>query len=106
VDDGTRALNASGILACDGGIRRAAENRRGGSMRNLRLNIPQLVLVGATRGMIGAGAGLLIADRMRRDRRKTIGWALLAVGALSTIPIALITLRRSDKDSRRATMAD
>ena len=73
-------------------------------MRNLRLNIPQIVLIGATRGMIGLGAGLLLADQLKRDRRKSVGWALLAVGALSTIPIALKVFRRSDEEPRRAAV--
>jgi len=73
-------------------------------MRNLRLNIPQIVLIGATRGMIGLGAGLLLADQLKRDRRKSVGWALLAVGALSTIPIALKVFRRSDEEPRRAAI--
>jgi len=75
-------------------------------MRNLRLQFPELVLIGATRGMIGLGAGLLIADRMRRDRRKSIGWTLLSIGALSTIPLAVKVFRSRDEDSRlAATMA-
>jgi len=73
-------------------------------MRNLRLNIPQIVLIGATRGMIGLGAGLLLAEQFKRDRRKTVGWALLGIGALSTIPIALKVFRRSDEEPRRAAI--
>ena len=76
-------------------------------MRNLRLNIPQIVLIGVTRGMIGLGAGLLLADQLKRDRRKSVGWALLSIGALSTIPIALKVFRRSDEEPRRtAVMSD
>jgi len=38
--------------------------------------------------MLGAGIGLLLADRLSDDRRKAVGWTLLAVGAVSTIPLA------------------
>lgn len=73
-------------------------------MRTLRLDTPLLVLVGATRGMIGFGAGLLIAERLRRDRRKSVGWTLLAIGALSTIPLGVKIFRNRDADRRRAAM--
>ena len=38
--------------------------------------IPELALIAATRGMLGAGIGLLVADRIRRERRRAIGWTL------------------------------
>ena len=62
-------------------------------MREHRVTLPELALIGGTRGMIGLGAGLLISEYLGYDRRRMVGWALLAVGALSTIPIAL-RLRR------------
>ena len=48
-----------------------------------------LALIAATRGMIGFGAGLLLANKFNRERRKTVGWALLLSGLASTVPIAL-----------------
>jgi hypothetical protein len=57
-------------------------------MKNNRtVSLPTLMLVAATRGMLGAGIGLLLADRLG-NRRVRIGRALLAIGALSTIPLA------------------
>jgi len=49
--------------------------------------IPEIMLLAGTRVAFGAGLGLLISDRLNNDQRKAAGWALLAVGALSTIPI-------------------
>jgi hypothetical protein len=49
--------------------------------------IPELMLIAGTRVALGAGLGLLIADRLNRDQRTGAGWALLAVGVLTTIPI-------------------
>ena len=49
--------------------------------------IPALMLIAGTRVALGAGLGLLIADRLNRDQRTGAGWALLAVGVLTTIPI-------------------
>lgn len=45
------------------------------------------MLVAATRGMLGAGIGLLLAGRAG-NRRVPIGRALLAIGAITTIPLA------------------
>ena len=43
--------------------------------------------------------GLLLADRLSKEQRKNIGWTLVAVGVLTTIPLAAMLLgrrRRSD----------
>jgi hypothetical protein len=63
-------------------------------MREPHITFPELFLIAATRGMAGFGIGLLVADRIGRDRRKTIGAALFAAGALATIPLAIRALRR------------
>jgi hypothetical protein len=62
-------------------------------MKKLMLNIPTLGFVVATRAMIGAGVGLLVAERLPRDRRRAIGAALFAIGAASTVPAILAILR-------------
>ena len=56
-------------------------------MQERSLTIPELILIAGTRVALGAGVGLLIGDRLGRDARKGAGWALLAMGALTTIPI-------------------
>ena len=57
-------------------------------MRETRISLPELGLVAGTRVALGAGLGLLLADRLLADQRKAVGWTLLLVGALSTIPLA------------------
>ena len=57
-------------------------------MRETRITIPELVLIGATRGLAGAGLGLLLANRLSDDQRRAVGWSLFLIGALSTIPLA------------------
>ena len=56
-------------------------------MRERSLTIPEIVLIAGTRVVLGLGLGLLLSDRLSRDTRKGAGWALFAVGALSSIPI-------------------
>jgi hypothetical protein len=57
------------------------------------VTIPELALVAATRGMLGAGIGLLAAPRLQDRERRAVGLTLLAVGILTTIPLALEILR-------------
>jgi hypothetical protein len=63
-------------------------------MRKLSLSLPQLVFVAVTRGALGVGIGLLLANRLRRNRRRVIGSSLAIFGALSTIPAAWTIFRR------------
>jgi hypothetical protein len=56
-------------------------------MRETRVTLPELGMIAGTRAAFGAGLGLLLADRIPEDRRRAVGWTLLLVGALSTIPL-------------------
>jgi hypothetical protein len=58
-------------------------------MKRANLSLPQLGLIVATRGMLAAGGAFLISHRLSEAKRKKIGWPLLAVGVISTIPLAL-----------------
>jgi hypothetical protein len=63
------------------------------------LRLPELALLAGTRGALGAGIGLLLADKLGDEQRKNIGWTLVAVGVLTTIPLAAMVFgrrRRSD----------
>lgn len=60
------------------------------------VSIPEMGFVAATRAMAGAGVGLLLADCFKAaDTRRATGWTLLAIGALTTIPIALAVISRN-----------
>ncbi len=63
-------------------------------MKKAELTLPQVALIAGTRGMLGAGAALLLADKLNEDQRKAIGWTLLIVGAVSTIPLAIEVLSK------------
>ena len=47
-------------------------------MITTELSLPELGLLAGTRGLLGAGLGLLVADKLGAERRKGIGWALVA----------------------------
>ena len=58
-------------------------------MRNPTLSFPELMFVVGTRAALAAGVALLASDRLSRTQRRSIGAALLAVGAVTTIPAAM-----------------
>jgi hypothetical protein len=58
-------------------------------MKQTRITLPELILVAGTRAALGAGLGLLFADRLSDDQRRAVGWTLFLVGAPTTVPLAL-----------------
>jgi hypothetical protein len=56
------------------------------------LTLSEIALIGGTRLALGVGLGLLFADRLNSDARKGAGCALVAVGLLTTIPLAIEVL--------------
>jgi Family of unknown function (DUF5335) len=71
-------------------------------MRTVTLPLPMFGFIVATRAALGAGLGLLLADRLPPQRRRTLGLALVGVGAATTIP-AVRSLSRSIRSSLRRT---
>jgi hypothetical protein len=63
-------------------------------MKKAELTLPEIALIAGTRAMLGAGAGLLLADRLNDDQRRAMGWTLLIIGAISTIPLAIEVLSK------------
>ncbi len=53
------------------------------------LYLPEIGFIAATRAMVGAGLALVLSDRLTREQRKSVGWTLLSIGAVTTIPIGL-----------------
>lgn len=74
-------------------------------MKETRIALPRLALIAATRGMLGIGIGLLISERFARRDRARVGFALAAVGALSTLPLMIGVLGRTHSD-REGLLAD
>ena len=58
------------------------------SIQKTTVSVPELGLIAGTRAILGVGIGLLLADCMNLDQRKSVGWTMFAIGAISTIPLA------------------
>jgi hypothetical protein len=63
-------------------------------MKKAELALPELGLIAATRGMLGAGIGLLVASHLSEHKRRMVGRCLVAIGALTTIPLLLDVLSK------------
>ncbi len=61
-------------------------------MREVQLTLPELGLLVGTRAALGAGLGLLLGNCLPESQRKAVGWTLLFVGAISTVPLAFEVL--------------
>lgn len=61
-------------------------------MKEAHLTLPELALVVGTRAALGAGLGLLLADRLPEGQRKAVGWTLVLIGAVTTVPLAIEVL--------------
>ena len=63
-------------------------------MKKADLTIPEIALIGGTRGLLGAGIALLLSDFFSSGQRRAVGWTLFLVGAISTIPLAANVLSK------------
>lgn len=62
-------------------------------MKKIELTPPLLGFAVGTRALLGAGIGLLASRKLRPAARRRLGAALLAVGALTTIPIIFLVMK-------------
>jgi hypothetical protein len=58
-------------------------------MKHASLTLPEIAAVAATRAAGGAGLALLLGDRLKPEQRRTVGWTLLAIGVITTIPLVM-----------------
>jgi hypothetical protein len=61
-------------------------------MKTVRLTLPEVALLAGTRAALGGGVGLLLGERLKSEQRRAVGWTLLVVGLLTTVPLALAVL--------------
>jgi hypothetical protein len=88
------------------GKQRLSGRRKGGEMIRAELALPEIGLIAVTRGLLGAGIALLFADRLHAEQRKSVGWTLVGVGALTTIPLLIDVFsksKQSDSPSARSS---
>ena len=71
-------------------------------MKERILTIPELILIAGTRVALGVGIGLLLADKLTDNERRAAGWALVGVGALTTVPLAMNVLGKGEAPPERA----
>lgn len=65
-------------------------------MKERGFTMPELGIIASTRGMLGAGVALLTGDRLKPRTRRRIGWALLLIGAISSVPILVHVLSKTE----------
>jgi len=63
-------------------------------MKHAKVALPNLGAIAVTRTLMGIGIGLLLSGKIARDRRPLFGGLLLALGALSTIPLGIHVVRQ------------
>ena len=68
-------------------------------MKTVRLTLPELALLAGTRAALGAGVALLLGEKLKPERRSAVGWTLLLVGLLTTIPLALEVFGKRDSEN-------
>ncbi len=71
-------------------------------MRQTAISMPELALIAGTRAALGAGLGLLLAPHLPENARRAVGWTLVGVGVLSTLPLAFDVVSRSEPMPRSA----
>ncbi len=70
-------------------------------MREARLTLPEISLIAGTRVALGAGAGLLLSEKLSAEKRRAVGWTLLLVGVATTFPLAINVMCKSERGSRK-----
>jgi hypothetical protein len=66
-------------------------------MQGRQLTPADIVLIAGTRVALGIGIGLLISGRLNRDQRKAAGIALIAIGAGTTVPLAINAIASAEE---------
>jgi hypothetical protein len=73
-------------------------------MEQITLKRADVGFIAVTRVVLGVGVGLLIAGGLGREARKTLGFALLGVGAVTTVPILMKVLGKQCEAGRSITL--
>ena len=71
-------------------------------MKHVPLTIPEIGLIAGTRAAGGAGLALLLGDHLNAERRRALGWTLLAVGIITTVPLVADVFKKHQAASAAA----
>jgi hypothetical protein len=72
-------------------------------MKSRQISLPLLAAIAATRGMLGAGIGLLVSGRISESRRRNVGRTLLSIGIASTVPLIWRVVRGGRRSASQVT---
>lgn len=70
-------------------------------MKHVELPLVELIGIGATRGMLGAGITLLFGEHLSLHERRSLGTVLAVVGLLTTAPFVYDLLIRRPSLGRK-----
>ena len=71
-------------------------------MKQVVLTLPSFAFILSTRAALAAGVGLLVSHKLSGAQRRAVGMALVAIGAVTTIPAAM-SLTRGVRRAARST---
>ena len=66
-------------------------------MKKRKVTLPEIALIASTRGMLGIGIGLLLSSKLKKGQRQAVGWSLVMVGVITTIPLAMNLFGRDEE---------
>ena len=70
-------------------------------LKERSITLPEMILIAGTRAAIGVGVGLLVKEKLNKDHRRGAGLALVILGGLSTIPLALGFFSKREEEFER-----
>ena len=75
-------------------------------MHTKTLTLPELGFIIATRAALGAGVALLIGDKLSASARRAVGFTLAGIGAVTTIPAAMVLFGKRPQFASSAVSQD
>ncbi len=64
-------------------------------LKERKVTLPELALIAGTRVALGAGIGFVVSEKLDAKQRRAVGWTLLLIGALTTVPLAFEVLAKN-----------
>ena len=71
-------------------------------MRKPDLTFPELMFVVGTRAVLAFGVGVLVAGKLGDKQRRLLGGALVAIGAVTTVPALMAVIGSRDRSDEQS----